>query len=84
VFQHRRDEPVIVGREIEHGRGTCVEGSWGQDQEQYTMLFLVPFQDRGLEVKMLMRNSLHASPAPTKCVLCSLAVSEDQTCLWQI
>ena len=35
-------------------------------------LFLVPLQERYLEEKMLMRNSLHASPAPAKCVLCSL------------
>lgn len=68
------DEPVIAGRGTKHGRGLYVEASRGQDQDQdqYLMLFPVPLQKQCVEEVMLITNSLHASPTPTKCVLSSL------------
>lgn len=45
AFQQRWDEPVTVGRGIKHGKGMYAEGPWGQDQEQFVMLFQVPLQE---------------------------------------
>lgn len=61
---------MIAEREIEHRKGMCVDGCWGQEQEQDTTLLLAPWPKHGQEEKMLMRNSFHASPVPTEDVPC--------------